>query len=192
MNKINQFILAEGNAVRREIEGKKQARKKTVYVNLKDGQSLRGFLLASEFIMYMCHNDFKKGIKSHVCKNPRNEADKVCLSCLHGVKRTKKTIVAFFNVDTQQIEIFNASNKAMKSIYSFIDQYEEESTTTPIVLSRSGNGLDTTYNLMPTRVKAAEQFLFEKPKDIELDDEFYKNVLFIPSDDQVRKLLKID
>jgi hypothetical protein len=107
------------------------------------------------------------------------------------VKRTKKAIVPFYNVDTKQVEIFDASPKALKVVYAFVDEYEEDSTTTPIALTRSGSEKDTTYTLMPVRVKAAEKELFVKPDDIVLDENFYRSALNVPDDAYVKKLLGI-
>jgi hypothetical protein len=187
-NELNDFLLADGEETRKEVE-KKEGRKKTNYVRLKDGESLRGFLLADNFKMYQAHNDFEKRIKTHTCKNPKNNPDLTCLSCIHGVKRTKKAIIPFYNIDTQQIEIFDASKKALKVIYAFVDEYEEEATTTPISLTRSGSDTDTTYSLQAARVKKAEQDVFVKPEGIVLDNEFYNNVLNIPSDEYIKKLI---
>lgn len=187
---INDFILAEGDETRKQVNKKPMERKKTNYVKLRDGESLRGFLLTTDFVMYINHGDFNKRIKSHTCKDPKNGVN--CLSCQHGVKRTKKTIVPFYNVDTKQVEIFDASNGAMKAIYAFTDEYEGDSTVTPISLKRAGGGTDTTYSIMPIRVKAAEQSLFEIPKDIKIDAEFYEGVLNVPDDDYVRELLGLN
>lgn len=186
---VNDFFLAEGDDARKEAE-KKTSRKKTNYVKLKDGEQIRGFLLTTDLKMYFRHGDFEKGIKSHTCKDPHNGSN--CLSCKHGVKRTKSTLVPFFNVDSQQIEVWDASNKAVKAVYAFIDQYEEDSLTTPIALIRSGADTSTTYNIMPIRVKAAEKELFQVPADIEIDAEFYLSALNPPDDEYVRKLLGLD
>lgn len=190
MANINDFILGKGEDARKKNEEKPMTRKKTIYVKLKDGESIRGFLLTTEFVMYMAHGDFNKRIKTHTCKDPKNGKD--CLSCRHGVKRSKKTIVPFYNVDTKQVEIFDASPTAMKAVYSFVDQYEEEATTTPVVLTRSGDDTKTTYTLMPVRVKAAEKALFEVPESVKIDDEFYEGVLNIPDDEYVRQLIGLD
>jgi hypothetical protein len=186
---LNGLLLAEGADARKEAE-KKNSRKKVNYVKLKDGGQLRGFLLTTDFVMYFRHGDFEKGIKSHTCKDPKN--GKACLSCQHGVKRTKSTLVPFFNVDTQQVEVFDASNKAMKPIYAYKDEYEEESTTTAIALIRSGEDTGTTYTLMPIRVKKAEEALFKVPEDVKIDAEFYLSALNPPDDDYIRKLIGLE
>lgn len=186
---VNDLFLAEGDEARKEAE-KKNTRKKVNYVKLKDGEQLRGFLLTTDLKMYFRHGDFEKGIKSHTCKDPRN--GKTCISCQHGVKRAKSTLVPFFNVDTQQVEVFDASNKAVKAIYAFLDQYEEDSLTTPIALIRSGADTGTTYSLMPIRVKAAEKELFTVPADVAIDGDFYLSALNPPDDDYIRKLLGLD
>jgi hypothetical protein len=186
---LNDFILASGDDTRKVLESKPM--KKTKYVNLKDGESLRGFLLTTDLKLYMAHGDFQRKIKTHTCKNPKNLPHMTCLSCQHGVKRSKKAIVPFWNVDTQQIEVFDASLKALKVVLAFIDGYEEESTVTPIALTRSGSGTDTTYTLMPVRVRPAEKLLFVKPENIMLDGDFYRRVLNIPDDMYVKQLLGI-
>jgi hypothetical protein len=185
---LNGLLLAEGDDARKEAE-KKNSRKKVNYVKLKDGGQLRGFLLTTQFMMYMRHGDFEKGIKSHTCKDPKN--GKSCLSCQHGVKRTKSTLVPFYNIDANQVEVFDASNKAMKVIYAYKDEYEEEATTTPISLKRSGDDTGTTYSLMPIRVKPAEKELFKVPEDIVIDAEFYLGALNPPDDDYIKKLIGI-
>lgn len=184
---LNDLMLADGDDARKEAE-KKTDRSKTNYVKLKDGEQIRGYLLTTRFVMYMNHGDYNKGIKSHTCKDPKHGKD--CLSCQNGVKRTKKTIVPFFNIDTKRVEIFDASNKAMKGIYKFTDEYEEESLTTPISLSRSGEDTSTTYTILPVRVKAAEKELFQLPENLPvLDGEFYLGILNPPEDDYIRELL---
>lgn len=186
---FNDFLLAEGDEARKEAE-KKTSRKKVNYVKLKDGGQLRGFLLTTDLKMYFRHGDFEKKIKSHTCKDPRT--GKNCLSCQHGVKRAKSTLVPFFNVDTQQIEVFDASNKAVKPIYAYIDQYEEDATVTPIALIRSGDDTGTTYSIMPIRVKAAEKELFKVPEGVAIDAEFYMGALNPPDDDYIKKLLGLE
>ncbi|HDR8003383.1 hypothetical protein HB667_26590 [Bacillus cereus] len=182
---VNDLILAEGDEARKLAEEKKK--KKTSYVKLKDGEQLRGFLLTTHFMMYMRHGDYNKGIKSHTCLDPKN--GKNCLSCQHGTKRVKATLVPFYNVDTNQIEVFDASNKAMKVINSYKDEYEEEATTTPIALKRSGEDTSTTYSLMPIRVKPAEKDLFVLPEDVKIDNEFYLSALNPPDEDYIREIL---
>jgi hypothetical protein len=186
---LNDLLLAEGDDARKEAE-KKNSRKKVNYVKLKDGGQLRGFLLTTDFVMYMRHGDFEKGIKSHTCKDPKT--GKNCLSCQHGVKRTKSTLVPFYNVDSQQVEVFDASNKAMKPIYAYKDQYEEDATVTPIALIRSGDDTGTTYSVMPIRVKAAEKELFKVPEEVVVDADFYLSALNPPDDDYVRKLIGLE
>jgi hypothetical protein len=185
MAKLDDLIFAEGDDAKKAIETK--PRQKTNYVKMKDGDQLRGFLLVDKFVMYMNHSDYNNRIKSHVCSGPKHGVD--CLSCKHGVKRLKKTIVPFYNIDSKQVEIFDASNGAMKPIYKYVEQYEEEALTTPIVLSRSGNDTGTTYTIMPVRVKAAEKELFVVHEEVVINREFYENILQAPDEEYVRKLI---
>jgi hypothetical protein len=187
---LNDFLLADGDNTRQEAES--NGRKKTTYVRLKDGESLRGFLLTDSFKMYQAHNDYEKRIKTHTCKNPKNNPELSCLSCTYGVKRTKKAIVPFYNIDTNQVEIFDASKRALKVIYAFVDEYEEEAITTPISLTRSGSDSKTTYSLQAARVKAAEREVFVKPEGILLDNEFYMNALNIPDNEYIKKLIGLE
>ncbi|UOF90990.1 hypothetical protein LSG31_01530 [Fodinisporobacter ferrooxydans] len=188
---INNYFLAEGTEARQINDGQQPKRSRIQYINLKDGQFVCGYILTTDFKMYICHDDYSKKIKQHICKNPKDRPDMNCLSCIHNVKREKRTIVPFFNVDTQQVEILAAKTNIMRIIYAFIDEYDDEAMTTPVVLSRSGTAKDTRYTIMPARVKPAEQLLFEKPMDIMLDNKFYQNILVIPEDDYIRKLLGI-
>lgn len=184
---LNDFILGQGEQARKEAEKKPNSRKKTNYVRLKDGETVRGYLLTTDFVMYLAHGDFNKGIKTHTCKAPKDGVG--CISCQHQVKRSKKTIVPIYNVDTKQVEVFDASTTAMKAVYAYVDEYEEEATATPISLSRNGSDTSTTYTMMPVRVKPAEKAIFEIPAELIVDEEFYMNVLNLPSDDYIRELL---
>lgn len=184
---LNDYILAQGVEARKKNEEKRPQRSKTNYVRLKDGESMRGFLLTTDFVCYLAHSDFNKGIKTHTCRDPKHGKD--CLSCQHDVKRSKKTIVPFYNIDTKQTEVFDASPTAMKAVYAFVDQYEEESTTTAVSLSRSGSDTSTTYTIMPVRIKAAERDLFVVPEGTVITEDFILNVLNIPDDEYVRGLL---
>lgn len=192
MENWKNYIVATGDKVRSAIEGKAPIENKHpmfTYLNLKDGESARGFLLTDNFVAYLKHTDFKKGIKSHTCKNPKNLPHVTCLSCEHGVSRQMRTIVPFWNVDTREIQVFDASRTVMKAVYAFMDEYEEDALTTPVVITRSGTAKDTTYSIMPTRVKTAEKLLFSVPDDVKIDDEFIAYVLNIRDDKDIRKLL---
>jgi hypothetical protein len=188
MANLDELILAVGNEAKEAIAS--TVCKKKHYVALKDGQQLRGFLLTTKFVMYISHSDFKQGIKSHVCTDPKH--GKSCLSCQYGVRRQKKTIVPFWNVDTKQVEIFDAPNGAMRAIYAYLDEYEDESTTTAIVLMRAGNDTGTRYTLMPIRVKPAEKDLFVIPDNVVIDRHFYESFLQKPSEEYVRKLIGVE
>jgi hypothetical protein len=188
MANLNDFIIGKGEDARKATENAPQ-RQKTNYIRLKDGQSVRGYLLTNSFIAFYQHGDFSRKIHSHVCSDPRN--GKECLSCKNGVNRSKVWLVPFYDVDAGEVRVFEAKKKYISSIYSFTDQYEEESTTTPVVLSRSGSDAQsTTYTLMPLRVKANEKDLFKVP-DAKVDDEFYMNVLQPPTEEYLEKLLGI-
>jgi hypothetical protein len=122
----------------------------------------------------------------------KNNPNRYCLSCLHGVKRTKKAIVPFYNVDTNEIEIFDASIKALRVVYAFVDEYEEDAIKTPIILTRYGNGKDTAYSLQAAGVRAAERGFFKKPEGIILHQEFYMQVLYIPDDEYNKRLIGLE
>lgn len=181
------FFLAYGEDARAEAEKKKVDRN---FIRLKDGESVRGFLLSKHFPAYQQHNDFERKIHPHTCADPKKEKD--CLSCQHNVPKSKKWAVPIYNVDTKRIELFEASGKAVKNFYSFIDEYEEDALTTPITIKRSGSDQTTTYSVMPVRVKKDEQALFVRPDDVEVTLEFYEAVLAPPDEQYLRGLLGLD
>jgi hypothetical protein len=186
---LKDLIIGSGETARKAVDS--QPKKKTNYIRLKDGQSVRGFLLTTEIIAFFQHGDFANKIHSHVCTNPRHESGKQCLSCEYNVPRSKVWLVPFYDIDAGEIRVFEAKKKYMNGIYSFIDQYEEESTTTPVVLTRSGSDAQsTTYTLMPLRVKPAEKDLFAVP-NVTIDDSFYGDVLQPLSEEYHKQLLRI-
>lgn len=178
------FFLAYGADARAEAEKKKVDRN---FVKLKDGESVRGFLLSKHFPVYYQHNDFERKIHAHTCANSKS-----CLSCQHGIKKSKKWAVPIYNVDTKRVELFEASSKSVKNFYSFLDEYEDDALSTPIALKRSGSDQTTTYTVMPIRVKKDEQALFVKPEDIEVTPEFYESVLAPPDEEYLRDLLGLN
>lgn len=193
MSNLDDYLFATGDETRNAIESKPRVADKHprfTYLKLQDGESARGFLLTTNFVLYMKHSDYNnRHIKPHTCKNPKDSPDKVCISCQYGVKRHKRTIVPFYNVDTQAIQVFDATPTAMKGVYQFLDEYEEEALTTPISISRSGSEKDTTYSIIPTRVKPAEKLLFSVPTDVTIDEEFILGVLNVRDDDFILKLI---
>lgn len=186
----NDFFLAYGEDARAEAERERKPKVLRKFIRLKDGESVRGFLMTKHFPVYFQHGDFEKKIHGHTCADPLN--GKNCLSCQHGIKRSKKWAVPIYNVDNKQIEVFEASSKSVKAFYSFLDEYEDEALTTPIALKRSGSDQTTTYTVMPIRVKKDEQDLFIKPENVKIDADFYKEILAPPTEDYLRKLLGLD
>jgi hypothetical protein len=184
---VNDVFLAEGDDARKEIE--KKSFVKTKYVKLKDGESIRGFLLDVAPPAYYNHGDYDKGIKSFPCADPKN--GKNCLGCQNGIKRTKMLLVPFYNVDTKAIEIFDANAKHGKTIYSFVDQYGDDAVTTPITFKRTGESTSTVYSIMPLPPKAVttEKALFVVPAELVIDRAFYAEVLTIPDADYIRGLI---
>lgn len=179
------FFLAQGEDARREAEKKNVERN---FIRLKDGESVRGFLLSKHFPCYYQHGDYERKIHGHTCADP---SGKHCLSCQHGIKKAKKWAVPIFNVDSKRVEVFEASSKSVKAFYSYLDEYEDDALNTPISLKRSGNDQTTTYTVMPVRVKKDEQELFKRP-DFEVGQDFYEAVLAPPDEEYLRKLLGLD
>ncbi len=179
-------FLAEGDDARKTINEK--PRVKTKYVKLKDGESIRGFLMATSLVAYYNHGDYERGIKSFVCADPHNGVN--CLGCQHGIKRSKMLVVPFYNVDTQSIEIFDAPPKHGKTVYSFIDEYGDDALSTPITFKRTGEKTSTVYSIMPIPPKAVatEKALFVKPETV-IDRDFYVGVLAVPDAEYIRGLI---
>jgi hypothetical protein len=191
MTNLNDLILGQGDDARKAVEDSNKPKSKTNYIRLKSGESVRGYLLTKDFLAFMQHGDFNRKIHSHVCKDPRSGKD--CISCKAAVPRSKVWLVPIYDIDAKSVRIFEAKKKYMAAVYNFVDEYEDEAITTPITLSRTGaDAQSTNYSIMPTRVKANEKSLFELPENIEINEDFYMNILNPPSDEYLSELLGLN
>jgi hypothetical protein len=180
------MILGEGDEARKKAEEKNGNKSKTKYLKLGDGGSMRGYLLTGNFVAYMNHNDYEKGIRSHPCTDPKH--GKNCISCKAGVKRAKKVLVPFWDADKKEIVVWDAAASKASVAYGFIDTYGDDAFATPIVFTRTGKDTGTTYTLMPLPPKAAKE-VGAPPEDVVIDRAFWEAVMAAPDEDYVRELI---
>ena len=201
ISSINDFVVAEGDEARQINEATQEQRTKANYIRLKDGESVRGYLIAEvagaddkftpNFKSYYQHGDWTRKIHSHACLDPKHGQD--CLSCQQGISRTLVTIVPFWDIDAKETRVFEFKKGNMRSVYSFIDLYGEDAANTRIYVKRVGSGKETKYDIIAAPpAKPAEKALWTKPADIALDDAFYLGVINPPTDAYLRKLLGMD
>lgn len=189
---MNNFIVAEGEEAKRISEQSSEPSQKIPYVRLKGGESIRVRLLDKDFPSYYNHNDYEKRIPSHLCTAPR--AGMSCKSCDAGIKRSIKYLVPLFNVDTQEVMLWDASKKHIQGLYALIDTYGDEVTSEVFQLKRTGNGAqDTTYSFIPlppkqkTGINLGEVVAFERGTQERSD--FYSSVLRPPTEEYLAKIL---
>lgn len=179
MSSAHDLILAEGDESRKLNERK--AGRKVRF--LKSGQSFRGRFITTKFSTFAQHGDFEKRIQSHACLDPKNRKD--CVSCAAGVKRTNKTIVPWYDIDTGEIVVRDMSRTAMATIYAAVDQYGEDLTTDTFQVAMGDKGA---VGVMYIKPKKGEEFP-QTPEDVVIDEDLLTYVMNVKTPDEIRELI---
>lgn len=177
---VRNLILAEGDESR-ELNEKKRSSRRVRF--LKAGQKFRGRFLTTKFITFVQHGDFEKKIPSHACLDPRGKTN--CPSCQAGVKRTNKTLVFWYDVETGEIVVRDVSKSGMATVYAAVDQYGDDLTTDTFDISMGEKGM---INVLYVKPKKGEEFP-PTPDDIEIDDDLLAYVMGVRTEDEIKAML---
>jgi len=171
---------------------------KKVFVRLKDGESVRVRLLSSvDYVEYLAHGSYNQGIFTQPCIEPTGENCAMCeagesLEDWKGLRRKKRYLFAFADIDENMVRFFDASKGQAKNLIETIEQYEEDINDLAFVFKRTGTKTDTTYSLSPIiKLKKDDKAKFDKFEGQKVETELYDTVLFARSrEQQIEELQK--
>lgn len=179
---------------------------KKVFIKLKDNQSIKVRILSSEdYVEYMAHGSFNKGIFTQPCTKVIGEPCALCeASNYEGgepdaygkpewnhIYAKKRYVFAFADIETGEIRVFDATKNQAKSIIGSIDEYADNVKEVMFTFKRVGSSKDTTYSLSPVlKMKPAEQESFDKFNDAVAEVSFFEAILQSRTREQQVKELK--
>jgi len=179
---VASLIMAQGDEAR-EINERKRSSTKIRF--LKAGQKFRGrFLTASkDFILYAQHGDYEAKIRSHACLDPKGKTN--CPSCKAGVKRSIKTLIAFYDIETGEIVVKDVAKGNMETVYSAVTTYGDDLTTDTFDISVGEKGAITVMYVKP---KKGEEFPVT-PEGLKLDEDSLRYVMGIKTAPEIEEML---
>lgn len=179
---------------------------KKVFIKLKDGESMKVRLLSAEdYVEYMAHGSYNKGIYTQPCIKPAGEKCALCeASNYEGGEKDafgkaewnhlyakKRYIFAFADLETGELRVFDASKNQAKGLIASIEEYAEDINDVAFTFKRVGTSKDTTYTLNPIlKMKGDDKTNFEALNGQEVEMSFYETVLQARTREQQIKELK--
>ena len=219
------FIMGRGDEAKKALgnEGGGNNRNELVdgenmFIRLKAGDSVRVRVLSpTDFVTYLSHNHFMKGINTQPCIKPVGER---CLLCeaanykgeeIGGIIGTvknragadvsewaqmyakKRTLFAFVDLDTQTIRIFDATKNQADSMIATIEEYADDLDEVAFTLKRAGNKSDTSYTLNPITAKkfAEVEAAFNGFDNVEVEDKVFEDALQARTTEEQAQELRI-
>lgn len=179
-------VTAKGKAARESAQKKGSTIDfKKVYIRLKDGDSVRVRLLSSEdYVEYMAHGDYNKGIYTQPCIKPAGEK---CGHCdandakdedWKNLYAKKRYLFAFADIDEGMVRVFDATKGQAQGIIDTIEQYAEDINDVAFTFKRTGDKKETSYGLNPIlKLKPADKEKFDKFNEVAVEEELYETIL---------------
>lgn len=185
-------------------EAKENAQKKTggvdlkkAYIKLKDGDSIRVRVLGRyDYVQYKAHGDYNLGIWTQPCVKPLGKPCAMCEAQSSGVEGYDKLyakdrfLFVFADIDSGILRVFDATKGQANKLIADIEQYHEDLQDVAFTFKRTGEKTDTTYSLSPIlRLKGDDQEKFDKAGELNVDDEYFEQLLIPRSyEDMINEL----
>jgi len=179
---------------------------KKVFIKLKDKEGIKVRILSAEdYVEYMAHGSFNKGIYTQPCTKGVGGECALCEASKHEggepdaygkpewnhLYAKKRYVFAFADIETGETRVFDATKNQAKSIIDSIDEYADNVKEIMFTFKRVGSGTDTAYSLSPVlKMKAAEQESFDKFDESVAEVSFFEAVLQSRTREQQVKELK--
>lgn len=166
-------------------------------LRLKDGESVKVRLLSSsDYVAYQSAGDFEAGI----FEQPVADDSPILVAHEKGGDEFKnlypktRYLFAFADITSGKLVAFDASRNQAKGLISTIEEYEDDLDDIAFNFKRTGEKLETKYNLNPIiKLKGDDKKNFEDAGAIELEDKFYEdNLQPRPEKTVIKYLVEID
>ena len=149
------------------------------YFTVKNGEEARVRFLfdkIDEMHFFWVHK-FNDPYATIVCANQSDEDHNDCKWCNEGVKREAKVILPLYNEDKKQVEywertVLYAQNSIIPVIKEVAD-LNQPIASQVYKIKRSGEGMQTTYNIIPTGQSDGQV----KANFGEIEDEYDSGIL---------------
>jgi hypothetical protein len=183
-NVANSFIETPQQENQERIDFKK------LYINLKDAESiLVRFLGHADVVEYKSHSSWEKSLHNQTCTRKNGECA-YCQAASYAkdngmedwnVYAKSRFLFAMYDLEKQEIRLFNASKNQAKVLFSTISEYKDDLDTTSMKFSRSGNKTETTYTLAPQlRIKDKKiQEAFDAASGLKVDEKTFEKALIV-------------
>ncbi|PEM08521.1 hypothetical protein [Bacillus wiedmannii] len=191
------LFTAKGQAAK-ESANKKNIDLKKAYIRLKENESVRVRLLGvADYVEYMAHGDFNLGIYTQPCIHPLGKECPLCIASKSGVEgfdklyAKKRYLMAFADIDTGEIRVWDATKGQGQSMMDLIDEYAEVIDEVAFTLKRTGTKTETKFNLMPImKLSAEDKEKFAAFDGVKVPEDFFEKVLIPRTEEQMIEALK--
>lgn len=194
------IITAKGESIKDSLIRQTQAiNLDKVFIHLKDGESLKVRLLSSaDYVEYMAHGLYKRGIYTQPCIKPAGESCAYCEAAKAGIKEFKalraypRYLFAMADMQVGAVRVFDATRRQAVQLMDTIADYTEYLGEVVFQLKRTGSSLDTKYFLNPIIKPGPEDLkAFKQFDGHTIDDSFYDEVVPPKTrEEQIKELQK--
>lgn len=157
---------------------------KKVYLRLKDGESVKVRLLSAEdYVEYLAHGSFNKGIFTQPCIEPTGERCALCEAAKYDkdwkvLSRKKRYLFAMYDLEERMIRLFDASKAQATALISTIEEYRDSLDEIAFTFKRTGEKTSTTYTLSPIlKLTGSAKEAFDAAEGETVDINFYEQAL---------------
>jgi hypothetical protein len=212
LEKYMSFLLGRGDEAKEALKSKGGGIDfKKAFIRLKAGESRRvRVLTAKDYVAYLSHGHFGKGVHTQPCIAPTGER---CLHCeaknydgekdkdgnsvwnmLYAKKRVLFGLVDLDEGENGMIRFFDATKKQGDGIIAAIEEYADDLDDMAFTLKRTGEKNETAYTLNPIMPKkmAEVQDVFDQYDETDpIKLELFEEVLQArTTDEQAQELQK--
>lgn len=188
MANLDELMLGMGEDADKAMEAKAGGAKVN-YFRLKDGETAR-VLFVGKPVTFLQHNDYNAGIKSHACIDPKG-ANGTCPSCKQGVKRSKKSVVPLWNIESGQLEFAVWGKKEYAAYKTHVENY---GTDEPAYISVAGKGTEKVMTVGPIPPKQKNKDgkfgVTDEAKEQAVDADTIMRAMFVLEPAKMERLLR--
>ncbi len=171
---------------------------KDVYYRFKTGDSAKVRVLGViDYVEYKAHASFNHKVYTQPCVGVTGKECPMCVASKSGVEgfeelyAKRRYVFAFGDLATGKIKALDVSKNQAKKLIADIEEYKDDINDIAFNLKRTGEKTDTTFSLNPIlKLKAEDSEKFESLEGVEVQDQFFNDVLVARSYDMQVEILK--
>ncbi|WP_407708513.1 hypothetical protein ACIU4M_00680 [Bacillus altitudinis] len=186
-------ITAKGREAK-ENASKSRPDMKKVLFKLKENQTHAVRILSvDDNVEYASTGDFNLGIYTQAISqdSPLLVANKHGGEKFKNLYKKARYCFVFASLETGELMALQVSKNQAKTIFSSLEEYEDNIADIAFNLKRTGSDTSTVYSLSPIlKMKPEQQEAFDKFNGVEVELEFFESILEPKSDEFLAKLLK--